>query len=173
MTNQSLITCPRCGTSKLETMPTDACWFFYECSGCGTLLRPKPGDCCVFCSYGTVPCPPIQQAGQVMVRRYVRHIAERITNTRGATGNARRIEAEPHRVQLTQSRLIRLRPREMPSTNSVAAPNDRSIGGSGIAANSKFGPKSAKPRKGTLLVGCDSPALSNTNSSCPNATPGA
>ena len=24
-------------------------------------LRPKPGDCCVFCSYGTVKCPPIQQ----------------------------------------------------------------------------------------------------------------
>jgi len=61
MTTQSLITCPRCGTAKLETMPTDACWFFYECSGCGMPLRPKPGECCVFCSYGTVPCPPIQQ----------------------------------------------------------------------------------------------------------------
>jgi hypothetical protein len=23
-------------------------------------LRPKAGDCCVFCSYGSVPCPPIQ-----------------------------------------------------------------------------------------------------------------
>ena len=21
---------------------------------------PKPGDCCVFCSYATVPCPPVQ-----------------------------------------------------------------------------------------------------------------
>jgi len=41
-------------------MPTDACQYFYECTGCGTLLRPKPGDCCVFCSYGSVPCPPIQ-----------------------------------------------------------------------------------------------------------------
>jgi hypothetical protein len=28
--------------------------------GCGTRLKPKPGDCCVFCSYGSVPCPPIQ-----------------------------------------------------------------------------------------------------------------
>ncbi|MDD2796322.1 MAG: GDCCVxC domain-containing (seleno)protein [Acidocella sp.] len=30
------------------------------------MLRPKPGDCCVLCSYGSVPCPPIQlerQAG--------------------------------------------------------------------------------------------------------------
>ena len=41
-------------------MPTDACQFFYECKGCGTVLRPLPGDCCVFCSYGSVPCPPIQ-----------------------------------------------------------------------------------------------------------------
>ena len=23
-----------------------------------------PGDCCVFCSYGSVPCPPIQQNGK-------------------------------------------------------------------------------------------------------------
>ena len=34
--------------------------FFYMCTGCGAMLRPKPGDCCVFCSYGSVPCPPIQ-----------------------------------------------------------------------------------------------------------------
>jgi len=37
-----------------------ACQFFYECLACYTLLRPKAGDCCVFCSFGTVPCPPIQ-----------------------------------------------------------------------------------------------------------------
>jgi hypothetical protein len=57
---ESTITCPNCGTAKAETMPTDACQFFYDCTGCGELLRPKPGDCCVFCSYGSVPCPPIQ-----------------------------------------------------------------------------------------------------------------
>ncbi len=58
---ESEITCPRCGFRKEEAMPTDACLFFYECAGCKTLLRPKPGDCCVFCSYGTVKCPPKQQ----------------------------------------------------------------------------------------------------------------
>jgi hypothetical protein len=42
-------------------MPTDACQYFYECGGCKTLLRPKAGDCCVFCSYGSVACPPIQE----------------------------------------------------------------------------------------------------------------
>jgi hypothetical protein len=57
---QSLLTCPSCGFQKTETMPTDACQFFYECENCHQLLRPKPGDCCVFCSYGSVKCPPIQ-----------------------------------------------------------------------------------------------------------------
>lgn len=58
---QSTLTCPDCGHQAIETMPIDACQFFYECSSCGVLLRPKPGDCCVFCSYGSVACPPIQQ----------------------------------------------------------------------------------------------------------------
>jgi hypothetical protein len=41
-------------------MPTDACQFFYQCINCQTVLKPKRGDCCVFCSYGSVPCPPPQ-----------------------------------------------------------------------------------------------------------------
>ena len=60
---RSTLTCPQCGHRREETMPTDACQWYYECQGCGALLRPKPGDCCVFCSYGTVPCPPVQLAG--------------------------------------------------------------------------------------------------------------
>ena len=62
MSGRSTITCPRCGHRQAETMPTDACQFFYDCKGCGALLRPKPGDCCVFCSYGDRPCPPVQEA---------------------------------------------------------------------------------------------------------------
>jgi hypothetical protein len=58
----SVIICPQCGHQETETMPTDACQFFYDCKGCGEVLRPKEGDCCVFCSYGSVPCPPIQEA---------------------------------------------------------------------------------------------------------------
>jgi len=60
---ESVLTCPRCGSARRETMPTDACQFFYECSGCGALLRPKAGDCCVFCSYGSAKCPPAQGRG--------------------------------------------------------------------------------------------------------------
>jgi hypothetical protein len=57
----SEITCPACDCKRLETMPTDACQYFYECQGCEQLLRPKAGDCCVFCSYGSVACPPVQK----------------------------------------------------------------------------------------------------------------
>jgi len=57
---KSVITCPYCGFSKEEEMPTDACQWFYECTSCHTILKPKTGDCCVYCSYATVPCPPIQ-----------------------------------------------------------------------------------------------------------------
>ena len=30
---ESIITCPHCATTKLETMPANACQFFYECTG--------------------------------------------------------------------------------------------------------------------------------------------
>ncbi|MEO7263619.1 MAG: GDCCVxC domain-containing (seleno)protein [Ferruginibacter sp.] len=60
---QSVIICPVCGMQKEETMPVDACQFFYKCTGCKTVLKPKSGDCCVFCSYGTVVCPPKQTSG--------------------------------------------------------------------------------------------------------------
>lgn len=57
----STITCPECGYKKEEAMPTNACQYFYECENCLTVLKPKAGDCCVFCSYGTAKCPPIQK----------------------------------------------------------------------------------------------------------------
>lgn len=59
---ESLLTCPLCGSASRAIMPTDACQFFYECPACHALLRPKEGDCCVFCSYGDTPCPPVQMA---------------------------------------------------------------------------------------------------------------
>ena len=56
----SSLTCPSCGFVKVEVMPTDACQFFYRCTNCQARLKPNPGDCCVFCSFGSVKCPPIQ-----------------------------------------------------------------------------------------------------------------
>jgi hypothetical protein len=59
----SVLSCPECGHAKREIMPTAACRFFYECGSCKAILRPRSGDCCVFCSYGTVKCPPMQSHG--------------------------------------------------------------------------------------------------------------
>lgn len=58
---ESVIKCPECEFEKEETMPTDSCQFFYECTNCKALLKPKTGDCCVFCSYASVNCPSKQQ----------------------------------------------------------------------------------------------------------------
>lgn len=59
---RSTLICPACGSRTTETMPTDACQYFYDCPACRAVLKPKTGDCCVFCSYGDVPCPPVQEA---------------------------------------------------------------------------------------------------------------
>lgn len=57
----STIKCPHCGYVKKEEMPIDACQYFYTCEQCKAVLKPMQGDCCVFCSYGSVPCPTIQK----------------------------------------------------------------------------------------------------------------
>lgn len=58
---QSIVTCPACQHRQREVMPIDACQFFYECKSCGAILRPLAQDCCIFCSYGTIPCPSVQE----------------------------------------------------------------------------------------------------------------
>lgn len=57
----SVVTCPRCGYQREETMPDISCSIFYRCAGCGEFLLSLAGDCCIFCSYGSVPCPAIQR----------------------------------------------------------------------------------------------------------------
>lgn len=53
--------CPVCGYVQEVDMPLDSCQYFYECKNCKTMLKPKEGDCCVFCSYADTPCPPMQK----------------------------------------------------------------------------------------------------------------
>jgi len=57
----SEITCPHCGFSKVERMPTSNCQILYTCENCKKNLTPNKGDCCVYCTHATVPCPPIQE----------------------------------------------------------------------------------------------------------------
>lgn len=55
------ITCPHCGYTETETLPTDQCLLVYNCKQCSQKLTPQGDDCCVFCSYGTHECPSIQE----------------------------------------------------------------------------------------------------------------
>ncbi len=57
---KSNLICPECKTSQVVEMPTNACQHFYKCKKCDKFLRPKKGDCCVFCSYADSKCPPKQ-----------------------------------------------------------------------------------------------------------------
>jgi hypothetical protein len=58
---QSTITCPMCKYAATETMAVDACRYVYDCRRCGYQMKPIRGKCCVYCSYGSTPCPPIQK----------------------------------------------------------------------------------------------------------------
>lgn len=60
---EAVIRCPDCRRKSRAVMPVDTCQFFWDCPHCRGVIRPKEGDCCVFCSYADVPCPPVQAAG--------------------------------------------------------------------------------------------------------------
>mgnify|MGYP004232034737 CR=1 FL=1 len=64
--NESKTNVPECGIAQGMTMPTYSCLFFHEYVNCKTLLRPKLGDDCVFCSYADAACPHkhLEEAGQ-------------------------------------------------------------------------------------------------------------
>ncbi len=53
--HRSPLTCLECGHKAIEEMPTDACQYFYDCTGYGVVLKPLSGGFCIYCSYGTVP----------------------------------------------------------------------------------------------------------------------
>ena len=58
---ESTITCPQCGHATREEVPDGVCLAFYRCKGCGHLLKPAKGDCCVFCAWGSEPCQRVRQ----------------------------------------------------------------------------------------------------------------
>ena len=53
---QSTIMCPQCHQETTEQMPTNYCQYIWECPNCKNKLKPKEGNYCVYCSYGTNPC---------------------------------------------------------------------------------------------------------------------
>jgi len=65
---RSILTCPTCGAQSEPEMPADACIFFLEREVCHALSRPKTGDCRVFCSCGSLPCPPVRHQRDMPTR---------------------------------------------------------------------------------------------------------
>ena len=59
---ESTVQCPECGFRSIERMPTDYCLVRYGCKNCGYIMTPTEGKCCIFCSFGDVPCPSVQKA---------------------------------------------------------------------------------------------------------------
>ncbi len=57
---ESVVRCPKCGWQSPEIMPTTFCQVRYQCRNCGFVMTPLEGKCCIFCSYGSVPCPAVQ-----------------------------------------------------------------------------------------------------------------
>jgi hypothetical protein len=55
-----VITCPVCNTKVQEVMSSETPKRKYHCPKCLTWLSPKSGDHCIYDSYGSVKCPPIQ-----------------------------------------------------------------------------------------------------------------
>ena len=53
----SMLTCQH---HKEEAMPSDVCLWFYKRDGCAVVLKPSPEDCGDYCSFGTLPCPSVQ-----------------------------------------------------------------------------------------------------------------
>lgn len=66
---RSNLTCPACGHVEGLDIPPNYCLIFHRCARCGVTLRPQPGDCCVFCSYGDVRCVPEQLAARGAVEK--------------------------------------------------------------------------------------------------------
>jgi len=51
-------------------MPPDGSQTSYYCKSCAALLRPEPGECCIFCSYGSVMCPPARKMWKAIAKAF-------------------------------------------------------------------------------------------------------
>jgi hypothetical protein len=58
---KTVVKCPVCKFQKEETMKVGTHVVFYTCEECEATIKPRQNECCVYCSYGTVPCPAAQE----------------------------------------------------------------------------------------------------------------
>jgi hypothetical protein len=59
----STITCAGCGSTLRCKMPLHASRTHFECPHCKAVFKTGEEECCIYCSYGSVPCPSAQLNG--------------------------------------------------------------------------------------------------------------
>ncbi|OWF65799.1 hypothetical protein B6A14_08535 [Polynucleobacter hirudinilacicola] len=57
----STITCPYCQATETLEIPRGSSQHLYRCRACACILKPKSGDCCIFCSFGDLDCSSAEQ----------------------------------------------------------------------------------------------------------------
>jgi hypothetical protein len=66
---KSVVKCPICKYKKEVAIPVDSCLILYDCEECSARLKPKKDDCCIFCSYGSIPCTAANEEGKSNLSR--------------------------------------------------------------------------------------------------------
>ena len=62
----SVLKCAGCGFTQEFEMPLYASRKHFYCSNCNAVHESKSDECCIYCSYGTVPCPKEQLSSVVL-----------------------------------------------------------------------------------------------------------
>ncbi len=57
----SVLRCPTCVFEEPLRMPMRGRVLRYACGRCDAEFSPAGANCCVFCEYGSVPCPRTQR----------------------------------------------------------------------------------------------------------------
>ncbi|WP_305848976.1 GDCCVxC domain-containing (seleno)protein [Polynucleobacter sp. MG-6-Vaara-E2] len=58
---ESTVTCPHCEASETLLLQSGSTHHFYRCRSCSAILKPKSGDCCILCSFGSSDCSAPEQ----------------------------------------------------------------------------------------------------------------
>jgi hypothetical protein len=61
LVQHSTITCPQCHAAEILEIPKGSSQHLYRCRACSAILKPKSGDCCIFCSFGDIDCSNAEQ----------------------------------------------------------------------------------------------------------------
>ncbi len=60
---ESILTCPNCSHQKQEKLLENTFPTRFRCGNCQEMAEVKLGDCCIYCSFGDIPCLQSQIEG--------------------------------------------------------------------------------------------------------------